>query len=200
MPCAAGVSAQCPVQPVFKPPEGLEPALPPWRPQVRMPVFQAPAEPRPVGFLRGAAPLLVLDVSGTLSPVLRGRFGDELAAAALLLGPAGEMGTQRAFDVIAFATGAHSWSVDYQRRARMLQEGRVMLAGRQVRTRPATAAAAFVPQATCITAHHAHAEHSPECGWKWRLADRGQRPVSSHAPHAACQLECMRAPQGFRAC
>lgn len=122
------------VQPEFAPPEGLEAEMPPWQRTVAVPVFQPPREPRPVGFVRGRAPLLIIDVSGTLSPRLRGQFVAEVAAAAQLLSPQdGEFATQSAFDVIAFATGAHSWSVDYMRCARIVREGRTMLAGRQVR-------------------------------------------------------------------
>lgn len=58
---------------------------------------------------------------------------EEVAAATALLGFDGEVSTQRAFDVITFATGAHSWSQEFERRNKMLEEGRVMLAGRQVR-------------------------------------------------------------------
>lgn len=104
----------------------------PWIPTVHIPTFQHPCEPRPVGFLRGRAPVILIDVSGTLAPVLRGRFLDELAAAIALLGPEGEVSTQRAFDVITFATGAHSWSQEFERRNKLLEEGKVMLAGRQV--------------------------------------------------------------------
>lgn len=57
---------------------------------------------------------------------------EELAAAAALLGFDGEMSTQQAFDVITFATGAHSWSQEFERRNKMLEDGRIMLAGRQV--------------------------------------------------------------------
>lgn len=108
--------------------------MPPWQRTAPVPVFQPPREPRPVGFVRGRAPLLIIDVSGTLSPRLRGLFMREVeAAAALLAPPGGEFATQAAFDVIAFATGAHSWSMDFMRRARIVREGKTMLAGRQVR-------------------------------------------------------------------
>lgn len=120
------------MQPDFEVPDDLEPEMTPWAPTVRIPTFQPPCEPRPVGFLRGKAPVILIDVSGTLSPVLRGRFRDELAAATALLGFDGEVSTQCAFDVITFATGAHSWSQEFERRSKVLEDGRVMLAGRQV--------------------------------------------------------------------
>ncbi len=33
-------------------------------PPLRLPRWTAPCEPRPVGFLRGTAPILIIDVSG----------------------------------------------------------------------------------------------------------------------------------------
>ena len=59
---------------------------------------------------------------------------EEVAAATALLGFDGEVSTQQAFDVITFATGAQSWSQELERRNKMLEDGRVMLAGRQVCT------------------------------------------------------------------
>jgi hypothetical protein len=117
-------------------------------PAVRIPTFQPPCEPRPVGFLRGKAPVIIIDVSGTLSPILRGRFADEVAAAVALLDFDGEVSTQRAFDVIAFATGAHSWSQEFARRNKLVEDGRSMLAGRQVRTSASQHACVRSPQQT----------------------------------------------------
>ena len=121
------------LQPGFVPPDDLEDELPPWQRTLAVPVFQPPREPRPVGFVRGRVPLLLVDVSGTLAPRLRGLFAQEVAAAMQLLAPrGGEFATQAAFDVITFATGAHSWSMDFMRKARIIREGKTMLAGRQV--------------------------------------------------------------------
>lgn len=53
---------------VFQPmPEYVEPPL-------VLPSWAAPCEPLPVGFLRGTAPVLIMDVSGTMHPARRGQF------------------------------------------------------------------------------------------------------------------------------
>lgn len=40
------------------------------------PAFAPPCAPRPIGFLAGYAPLLLLDMSGTMHPSKGGRFFD----------------------------------------------------------------------------------------------------------------------------
>lgn len=56
---------------------------------LNIPAFQAPAyappcAPRPVGFLAGYAPLLMLDMSGTMHPSKGGRFFDMKVVSTLL--------------------------------------------------------------------------------------------------------------------
>ena len=125
----------CALQPAWEPPElppqpeptpYTAPALPQW---------VNPGEPPPCGFLRGTSATVFFDVSGTLSPRLRGRFREEASAVAAMLDAAtGEMRSQLAFDVIAFAAGAHSWSLARERtRATILSGGRRMT-GRAVRS------------------------------------------------------------------
>ena len=40
------------------------------------PAFAPPCAPRPIGFLQGYTPLLLLDISGTMHPGKGGRFFD----------------------------------------------------------------------------------------------------------------------------
>ncbi|GIM02641.1 hypothetical protein Vretimale_7428, partial [Volvox reticuliferus] len=98
-----------------------------------VPQWASPCEPRPVGFLRGTAPLLICDVSGTMHPRQQGRFRDLKRCAVDLLDPEGEIATAAAgFDVITFAGGAWSWSAGYGERMGLLQSSQVPYSGRQV--------------------------------------------------------------------
>ena len=57
-----------------------ERALPAWEPPPqRLPRWVPPCEPRPIGFLRGMAPVLIIDVSGACqgSPLARQRAAGE---------------------------------------------------------------------------------------------------------------------------
>jgi hypothetical protein len=63
-------------------------------PPVVLPVWAAPREPLPVGFLRGTAPILIMDVSGTMHPARRGRFLRLKHCVAQLLEPDGEHSQQ----------------------------------------------------------------------------------------------------------
>ncbi|EFJ42702.1 hypothetical protein VOLCADRAFT_97128 [Volvox carteri f. nagariensis] len=54
-----------------------------------VPQWAPPCEPRPVGFLRGAAPVLICDVSGTMNPRQQGRFRDMKRCTVDLLDPEG---------------------------------------------------------------------------------------------------------------
>jgi hypothetical protein len=100
-----------------------------------LPVWQDPSEPHPCGFARGISSTIIFDVSGTLHSRLQGRFPEELAAVAAFLEPAdGEMLTQQAFDVIAFAEGAHSWALNRTQRTRAVLEGSKRFCGRSVRS------------------------------------------------------------------
>lgn len=45
-------------------------------PPFQAPAFAPPCAPRPIGFLAGYAPLLLLDMSGTMHPSKGGRFFD----------------------------------------------------------------------------------------------------------------------------
>lgn len=58
-------------------------------PQQYVPSWRAPREPRPVGFLRGSAPVIMCDVSGTMHPRQQGRFKDMKRCATELLDPNG---------------------------------------------------------------------------------------------------------------
>ena len=51
--------------PVFVPPTELHPLPAKLEyPEANLPVWVPPCEPRPIGFLRGVAPVLIVDVSG----------------------------------------------------------------------------------------------------------------------------------------
>jgi hypothetical protein len=122
------------MQAAIQPPE-LEPYPPP-TPVIAdpLPVWQDPSEPQPCGFARGITATVIFDVSGTLHPRLQGRFPEELAAVAAFLDPStGEMLTQQAFDVIAFAEGAHSWALTRAQRMHAVLEGSKRVRGRLVR-------------------------------------------------------------------
>jgi hypothetical protein len=119
------------MQPVWEP--ALVPAEPPFAEEpLRLPTWQAPSEPTPVGFVRGCCPCIIFDVSGTMAHRLQGRFVDVRAAVTELLRPGGEMASVLAFDVIAFASGPHSWSSNFEQRQRLVSDGRQLLTGRQV--------------------------------------------------------------------
>ncbi len=45
-------------------------------PAFQAPAYAPPCAPRPIGFLAGYAPLLMLDMSGTMHPSKGGRFFD----------------------------------------------------------------------------------------------------------------------------
>ncbi|KAF6255522.1 hypothetical protein COO60DRAFT_203539 [Scenedesmus sp. NREL 46B-D3] len=62
-----------PQPPIYQPP--VPQPMPPFvEPPMVLPSWAAPCEPLPVGFLRGSAPVLVMDVSGTMHPARRGQF------------------------------------------------------------------------------------------------------------------------------
>ncbi|KAG1678269.1 hypothetical protein FOA52_013890 [Chlamydomonas sp. UWO 241] len=118
--------------PEFSAPSARE--LPEWtQPQARLPSWMPPCEPRPVGFLRGTAPVLILDVSGTMNPRINGRFREMKDVVCSLLDPeSGEIATAAgAFDVINFCSGAWSWSSTYAERMDLLQSSQIFYAGRQ---------------------------------------------------------------------
>lgn len=65
--------------------------LPVWQePPLTAPSFVAPCEPKPVGFLRGCGPVLIMDVSGTMHPARRGQFHRVKSCVSQLLQPQGE--------------------------------------------------------------------------------------------------------------
>ncbi|KXZ50585.1 hypothetical protein GPECTOR_16g760 [Gonium pectorale] len=118
--------------PAFVPPAPL-PAPAYVEPAREVPDWRPPCEPRPVGFLRGSAPVVICDVSGTMHPRQQGRFRDMKRCAVELLDPEGEIATAAAgFDVITFSGGAWSWSAGYGERMGLLQSSQVLYAGRQV--------------------------------------------------------------------
>ncbi|GLC39630.1 hypothetical protein PLESTM_000919800 [Pleodorina starrii] len=118
--------------PVYLPPALLDPPVYEEPPQF-VPVWAPPCEPRPVGFLRGTAPVLLCDVSGTMNPRQQGRFRDMKRCAVDLLDPEGEIATAAVgFDVITFSGGAWSWSAGYGERMGLLQSSQVPYSGRQV--------------------------------------------------------------------
>ena len=132
------------------PPQGLEslPDLilpldkerPRWNPPaLKLPNWRPPCEPRPSGFLRGTAPVVIIDVSGTMNPVHQGRFREMQQCAQELLAPNGELASSAAkFDVIAFASGAWSWSVSHSQKMDLLSSSQTYYTGRQVGSRPAS--------------------------------------------------------------
>eukprot|EP00798_Chlamydomonas_sp_ICE-L_P032321 gene32321-16892_t len=62
--------------------------VPEWQaPIFRAPQWAPPKEPRPVGFIRGTAPVIVMDVSGTMNPRINGRFLDLKECVCELLEP-----------------------------------------------------------------------------------------------------------------
>lgn len=58
-------------------------------PQQHVPSWVPPSEPRPIGFLRGTAPVIICDVSGTMNPRQQGRFREMKRCAVELLDPEG---------------------------------------------------------------------------------------------------------------
>ena len=58
-------------------------------PPLVVPKWVPPCEPLPIGFLRGAAPLLIMDVSGTMHPAQRGQIHRVKSCVAGLLTPTG---------------------------------------------------------------------------------------------------------------
>ncbi|WIA16292.1 hypothetical protein OEZ85_012995 [Tetradesmus obliquus] len=80
-------------------------------PPMVLPKWAAPCEPLPVGFLRGTAPVLIMDVSGTMHPARRGQFLRVKKCVCQLLEPEGELATAgTAFDVLAFSGACWSFS------------------------------------------------------------------------------------------
>lgn len=66
-------------------------AMPQWSPApLKTPSWCPPCEPRPIGFMRGTAPVLIIDVSGTMNPRQRGKFPDMKECVCELLHPQGE--------------------------------------------------------------------------------------------------------------
>ncbi len=63
-------------------------------PQQHVPSWVPPSEPRPIGFLRGTAPVIICDVSGTMNPRQQGRFREMKRCAVELLDPEGRLGGQ----------------------------------------------------------------------------------------------------------
>ncbi len=117
---------------------GLVP-LPIWvPPKLNLPKWMPPCEPRPVGFLRGTAPILIIDVSGTMNPRINGKFKEMKACACEMLDPVvGEIATAAgAFDVIAFCSGAWSWSSTFAQRMSLLSASQTFHSGRQVGGKP----------------------------------------------------------------
>lgn len=109
-------------------PQELPPALlsdPEWEePDASLPEWQLPLEPLPMGFMRGVAPLVIMDVSGTMSPTMRGLFLHMKECVAQVLDPdQGELATASAvFDVITFNGGAWAWSSSYNAYQAMLED------------------------------------------------------------------------------
>jgi len=119
--------------PEFVVPEQLP--LPTWEapPPPKTIEWMPPCEPRPVGFMRGTAPVLLLDVSGTMNPAQRGKVNQVKACACELLHPDGELGTAAGlFDVIAFCNQSYAWSATYVQRLSLLSSTQVQYTGRQV--------------------------------------------------------------------
>jgi hypothetical protein len=58
-------------------------------PPMLLPKWAAPCELLPVGFLRGTAPVLIMDVSGTMHPARRGQFLRVKKCVCQLLEPTG---------------------------------------------------------------------------------------------------------------
>ncbi|KAG2495930.1 hypothetical protein HYH03_005861 [Edaphochlamys debaryana] len=102
-------------------------------PPAYVPAWASPTEPRPVGFLRGTAPVVICDVSGTMHPRQQGQFRQMKKCAVELLDPEGEIATAAGgFDVITFCGSAWAWSAGYGERMGLLQSSQVLYAGRQV--------------------------------------------------------------------
>ncbi|GAX82053.1 hypothetical protein CEUSTIGMA_g9481.t1 [Chlamydomonas eustigma] len=117
---------------------GLLP-IPIWvPPKMDIPKWVPPREPRPIGFLRGTAPILIIDVSGTMNPRINGKFKEMKACVCELLDPTGgELATAAgAFDVIAYCSGAWSWSSTYASRMSLLSASQVFYQGRQAGGKP----------------------------------------------------------------
>lgn len=100
---------------------------PTWTPPVlKVPSWCPPCEPGPIGFMRGTAPVLILDVSGTMNPRQRGKFPTMIECACELLHPQGELATAAgAFDVINFCNAAWAWSATYSQRLSLLASAQV---------------------------------------------------------------------------
>ncbi|KAL0041510.1 hypothetical protein WJX79_005750 [Trebouxia sp. C0005] len=95
-------------------------------------VYAPPCAPRPIGFLAGYAPLLMLDISGTMHPSKGGRFIDMKACALELLKPTGELAAVASgFDVIAFSSAPTSWAACYEGHLTLLEGASRPLVGRQ---------------------------------------------------------------------
>jgi hypothetical protein len=118
-----------------------EKEVPQWSPPIlNLPSWRPPCEPRPIGFLRGTAPVVIIDVSGTMNPVHQGRFREMQQCAQELLAPNGELASSAAkFDVIAFSSGAWSWSVSHSQKMDLLSSSQTYYTGRQVGNRPVSA-------------------------------------------------------------
>ncbi|KAL3162910.1 hypothetical protein ABBQ32_009352 [Trebouxia sp. C0010 RCD-2024] len=94
--------------------------------------FAPPCAPRPIGFLAGYAPLLLLDMSGTMHPSKGGRFFDMKRCVLELLSPTGEVATVASgFDIIAFSSAPLSWAACYEGRLTLLEGATKPLLGRQ---------------------------------------------------------------------
>ncbi|KAL0042270.1 hypothetical protein WJX77_008145 [Trebouxia sp. C0004] len=102
------------------------------RPAFQAPAYAPPCAPRPIGFLAGYAPLLMLDMSGTMHPSKGGRFFDMKACALELLKPTGELAAVASgFDVIAFSSAPTSWAACYEGHLTLLEGASRPLVGRQ---------------------------------------------------------------------
>ncbi|KAL0050091.1 hypothetical protein WJX82_004313 [Trebouxia sp. C0006] len=101
-------------------------------PAFQAPAYAPPCAPRPIGFLAGYAPLLLLDISGTMHPSKGGRFLDMKACALELLKPTGELAAVASgFDVIAFSSAPTSWAACYEGHLTLLEGASRPLVGRQ---------------------------------------------------------------------
>jgi hypothetical protein len=74
-------------------------------PPLVVPKWVPPCEPFPIGFMRGAAPLLIMDVSGTMHPAQRGQIHRVKSCVAGLLTPTGRSVQMRAAGPIDYMGG-----------------------------------------------------------------------------------------------
>ncbi|KAK9813278.1 hypothetical protein WJX72_011826 [[Myrmecia] bisecta] len=88
--------------------------------------------PRPVAMAAGAAPVLLMDVSGTMHPSRGGKFNAMKHCVVDLLQAHSQVaGSAKEFDVIAFNGSAFSWSAAYEGRQDLLANLQQAYSGRQ---------------------------------------------------------------------